>query len=113
MEGHPRDLHYYIDDTGRVIFRDWLHSLRDRKARAKIRVRLDRIEEGNFGDCGSVGGGVIELKIHYGPGYRVYFGLDGPTIVLLLCGGDKKTQARDIRLAREYWAEYQGRGKDE
>lgn len=106
-------MRYYVDDRGHVIFRDWLHSLRDRKARAKIRVRLDRMEEGNFGDCMPVGGGVMELRIHYGPGYRVYFGLDGPTIILLLCGGDKKTQAKDIQLAKEYWEDYQKRGKNE
>jgi len=55
----------------------------------------------------------MELRIHYGPGYRVYFGLDGPTIILLLCGGDKKTQAKDIQLAKEYWEDYQKRGKNE
>lgn len=68
--------------------------------------RIDRVEDGNFGDRGFVGGGVWEIRIHYGPGYRVYYGEDGPAIVLLLCGGDKGTQRRDIRSARELWAEY-------
>ena len=64
------------------------------------------MEEGNFGDHSHVGQGVWELRIHYGPGYRAYYGEDGPVIVLLLCGGDKSTQKRDIRKAHEFWAEY-------
>jgi putative addiction module killer protein len=71
-----------------------------------VRARLNRIRLGNFGDCKSVGGGVVELRIDFGPGYRVYFGRDGRLVVVLLCGGDKRTQARDILRAREYWKEY-------
>jgi putative addiction module killer protein len=84
-----------------------LDSLRDRKAKAKIRERLKRISLGNLGDYRSVGEGVFELRIDYGSGYRVYFGQIGSTIVLLLLGGDKSTQERDIRQAKEYWAEYE------
>ncbi|MCG3775606.1 MAG: hypothetical protein JW395_2448 [Nitrospira sp.] len=87
-------------------FSEWLVSLRDNKARAKIRVRLDRVSLGNLGDCHGVGDGVQELRIDYGPGYRVYFGQVGSTIVLLLCGGDKNTQAKDIEQAKHYWNEY-------
>lgn len=87
-------------------FSEWLISLRDNKARAKIRVRLDRVSLGNLGDCHGVGDGVQELRIDYGPGYRVYFGQVGSTIVLLLCGGDKNTQAKDIEQAKHYWNEY-------
>ena len=72
-------------------------------------MRLDRVSLGNFGDCRSVGEGVQELRIDYGPGYRVYFGQLGSTIVLLLCGGDKSTQAKDINLAHYYWSEYRKR----
>jgi len=72
-------------------------------------VRLDRVSLGNFGDCRSVGEGVQELRIDYGPGYRVYFGQHGSTIVLLLCGGDKDSQAKDIDLAKHYWKEYSRR----
>lgn len=72
-------------------------------------MRLDRISLGNFGDCRSVGEGVQELRIDYGPGYRVYFGQLGSTIVLLLCGGDKSAQAKDINLAHYYWSEYRRR----
>ena len=79
------------------------------KAREKIRVRLDRMSLGNYGDCHGVGEGVKELRIDFSPGYRVYFGQEGGTIVLLLCGGDKSTQAKDIETARRYWNEYRRR----
>ena len=75
--------------------------------RARIRVRLDRLEQGNLGDCKSLGDGVSELRIDCGPGYRLYFAEDGPVIVLLLIGGDKGTQAKDIKTAKQYWSEYQ------
>jgi len=95
METHPYELKYYINDRSQVIFRDWLHSLRDRTARAKIRVRLDRVEDGNFGDCEPVGEGVMELRIHYGPGYRVYFALDGPKIC---CSSAGETRDHNRRI---------------
>ena len=96
----------YLTENGRNPFRKWLEGLRDRQARARIRVRLNRIRLGNFGDCKSVGRGVNELRISYGPGYRVYFGRQGKMIVILLFGGHNKTQSRDIALAQEYWAAY-------
>lgn len=70
-------------------------------------MRLDRIEQGNLEDYRSVGEGIYELRINYGPGYRVYFGQVGSTVVLLLCGGDKSTQEQDIRKAQEYWEDYE------
>jgi putative addiction module killer protein len=91
---------------GKDIFGEWLGGLRDISARAAILKRIDRVEEGNFGDHRSVGGGVWEIRIHEGPGYRVYYGEDGPKIVLLLCGGDKKTQRKDIGKAQRLWADY-------
>jgi putative addiction module killer protein len=96
----------YQTIDGRNPFRSWLLSLRDREARARVLVRLNRIRLGNFGDCRSVGGGVSEFRIPYGPGYRVYFGRKGDSVVLLLCGGDKRTQSGDIALAQQYWAQY-------
>jgi putative addiction module killer protein len=106
MEAQPRDIQRYVTPDGRIPITEWLDSLRDRKARNKIRVKIQRVEEGNLGDYRSVGEGVYELRIDYGPGYRVYFGQVGSTIVLLLCGGDKSTQDRDIRTAKEYWTDY-------
>jgi putative addiction module killer protein len=72
-------------------------------------LRLDRVKLGNLGDYRSVGEGVFEFRIDYVPGYRIYFGQVGLTIVLLLCGGDKSTQEQDIRKAKEYWADYERR----
>jgi putative addiction module killer protein len=81
----------------------------DRSVRAAIQVRIDRIERGLLGDWKSVGGGVGELRIDVGPGYRIYFGRDGQTVVILLCGGTKGTQIRDIGIARRFWRDYEKR----
>lgn len=81
-------------------FANWLKNLRDRQGRAKILVRLDRLEQGNPGLTRSVGAGVVEMKIDFGPGYRVYYAQRGEDLILLLCGGDKSTQDLDIKRAR-------------
>lgn len=108
MQPHQRKvLHYVVD--GRDRFGEWLDSLPDVLGQTAIIRRLVRVENGNFGDHCSVGGGVWELRIHCGPGYRVYYGEDGPVIVLLICGGDKGTQRKDIRKAQRLWAERGGR----
>ena len=109
MEATPKELRIFITDEGRKPFSEWFGSLRNIKARAKVRVRLDRMSLGNFGDCHGIGEGVQELRIDFGPGYRVYFGQEGATIVLLLCGGDKSTQNKDIEVAKRYWNEYRRR----
>lgn len=88
---------------------DWLLSLKDKQVQAKIRIRIKRLESGNFGDSESVGDGVQELREHLGAGYRVYFGRHGKTVVILLCGGSKKSQAADIMNAKEYWADWKRR----
>jgi putative addiction module killer protein len=80
-------------------FDAWFARLRDKQAARRIQVRIDRTEEGNFGDCEPVGEGVSEMRIHYGPGYRVYFTQRGLEIVVLLAGGDKSTQGKDIKTA--------------
>lgn len=85
-----KELLEFVLETGRSPFRAWLLALKDIQARARIRVRLNRIRLGNMGDCKSIGNGVCELRLNFGPGYRVYFGHQGQTIVILLCGGDKK-----------------------
>ena len=84
-----------------AVFSKFIETLRDVNARARILRRVDRISEGNFGDAKSVGEGVSELRIDYGPGYRVYFTKHGTTLVFLLCGGDKKSQDADIKLAKK------------
>lgn len=81
-------------------FDAWLRALRDPRGKARILARLRSAEAGNFGDCASVGGGVLEMRVHFGPGYRVYFTQRGRSVYLLLCGGDKRSQERDIREAR-------------
>lgn len=81
-------------------FATWLHDLRDAKARQRINVRVQRLQDGNPGDVAPVGDGLSEMRIHYGPGYRVYYVTRGSEIVILLCGGDKATQARDIEAAK-------------
>lgn len=87
-------------------FSEWLASLKDARAVGVVRSHLNRIRLGNFGDCKSVGGGVEELRIDFGPGYRVYYGREGALVVVLLCGGSKKSQARDIVTAQRQWKEY-------
>ncbi|ABW30183.1 type II toxin-antitoxin system RelE/ParE family toxin [Acaryochloris marina] len=83
------------------IFAKWFNNLRDRKAKARVQARIDRIEIGNFGDVAPVGEGVSELRIHYGPGYRVYFVQRDSVVVILLSGGDKSSQNADIKRAKE------------
>ena len=106
MEVQPREIQRYTTLDGKVPYDEWFQSLRDINAQAKIISRLNRIANGNLGDYRSVGEGVCELKINYGPGYRIYFGQIGSTIVILLCGGDKSTQDKDISQAKEYWTNY-------
>ena len=105
----PREIRNYLTADGRSPFEEWFNALRDRQARKRIRLRLDRLKLGNLGDCKSIGQGVFELRIDCGPGYRIYFGQVGLTLILLLCGGDKSSQKQDIRQAQIYWRDYEKR----
>jgi len=106
VEIFPYTLAYYLTETGGKPFKEWLDGLKDITARQKVRIRLDRVRLGNLGRNRSVGEGVYELKIDYGPGYRVYYGTEKKTIVLLLLGGDKSTQQMDIGLAKRFWQDH-------
>lgn len=99
----------YITKTGKDVIGEWLADLDDRRARAKINVRIDRLAAGNLGDCKAIRSGVFELRIDYGPGYRVYFAKPGDSVVLLLCGGDRRRQSTDIARAIELFEDYKRR----
>jgi putative addiction module killer protein len=103
------ELNEYMTVDGRRPFNEWLCGLRDIRARARIRTRLDRLELGNLGDHVPVGEGVLELRIFYGPGYRVYFSLENRNVILLLVGGTKAKQRRGIKMAKTYRADYRRR----
>jgi len=106
MESTLRELLNYETEDGKCPFEDWLLDLRDLAARAIIRKRLNRVRMENLGNTRALGSGVSKLKIDFGPGYRVYYGEDGPTIVVLLLGGDKSSQERDIEKAKAHWEDY-------
>lgn len=103
------ELRRYATANGTDVFGDWLAGLKDARARAKIVARIDRLAAGNFGDCKSLRGGLSELRIDWGPGYRVYYALTGKTCLLLLCGGDKRKQSTDIQRALEYLKDFKER----
>lgn len=105
------ELRYYTDAQGRAPLIEWLSELRDAKARAQIRARLARVAAGNLGDCKPLRDGVQELRIDFGPGYRVYLGRQGAVLVLLLCGSDKGSQDRAISKAVEYLNDWKRRGR--
>lgn len=98
-------LHYQTPD-GRDLFKDWLDRLRDRKARAAVQRRVDRLKIGGFGDCRFCRGGVWELRVDVGAGYRVYYARSGEQIILILCAGSKSTQDADIDRAVACWQDY-------
>jgi putative addiction module killer protein len=107
MEAQPREIKEYQTNEGKNPFSEWIHTLQDFNLRVKIEKRLDRVALGNLGDYRSLGEGVYELKINFGPGYRIYFGQIDLKIILLLCGGDKSSQKQDILKAKEYWTDYE------
>ena len=106
------EIREYIDDRRRSPFARWFDGL-DARAAARVRTALARMEAGNLSSVRGVGSGVLEHRIHIGPGYRVYFGRDGDTLIVLLGGGTKERQQRDIEDARDLWQEYKRRKQQE
>lgn len=105
-------LRNYVTLSGEIPFLEWLNKLKDPTTRLRIRRRLDRVEQGNFGDCESVGDGVSELRLFFGSGYRIYFAEWDDEIIILLCAGDKSSQKKDIKLAKSYWQELKERSHE-
>jgi putative addiction module killer protein len=103
------EVRHYVNRARRDVFDDWFSALADARAQAKIAVRINRLAAGNFGDCRSLGQGLCELRIDWGPGYRVYYAMIGKARVLLLCGGDKRRQSADIEKALAYLDDYRSR----
>src|SRR5260370_2828128 len=103
------EIRHYVSRAGKDVFDDWLTQLADARAQAKIATRINRLAVGNFGDCKSLGQGLHELRIDWGPGYRVYYTMMGRERVLLFCGGDKRKQSSDIERALEYLKHYKER----
>jgi len=103
------EVRHYVSLAGKDVFDNWLTQLADVRAQAKTATRINRLAAGNFGDCKSLGQGLYELRVDWGPGYRVYYAMIGKECVLLLCGGDKRKQAADIERALEYLRDYKER----
>lgn len=105
------EIWHYLTASGKNVFSEWLDALDDEVAAARIASRINRLAVGNLGDCKPVGRGVWELRIDWGSGYRVYYAMAGKSVVLLLCGGDKRGQAADIRRAQLYWDDFKARNR--
>jgi len=103
------EIRHYVSRAGKDVFDNWLTELADARAQAKITSRINRLSAGNFGDCKSLGQGLYELRTDWRPGYRVYYAVLGKVCVLLLCGGDKRKQSRDIERALQFLKDYKGR----
>lgn len=96
----------YGESGSKVPYLKWIDSIKDKEIRIRIQQRIRRLELGNFGNCKALKDGIYELKLDFGPGYRIYYGLEGKTIVILLCGGNKSTQKDDIEKAKKFWKNY-------
>lgn len=107
------EIRHYLTGGAKDAYLEWLGRLRDLTARIAIDRRVNRMAQGSFGDHRFCRDGVWELRIDVGPGYRVYYAVSGKTIIVLLCGGDKRTQDADIDRACGYWRDWQGRANDE
>ena len=98
----------YITNEGKIPFLEWLNSIKDLKIQRRIKLRIDRLIDGNFGDTKSVGDKLYELRLFFGAGYRVYYTIEDNVLVILFTGGDKSTQTKDIEKAKAYLQEYKG-----
>jgi putative addiction module killer protein len=107
------EVRHYVTLSGKDVFDDWLTRLEDARAQARIAVRINRLAAGNFGDCKHLRKGVFELRIDWGPGYRVYYAALGRACILLLCGGDKRKQPSDIERAIRFLKDYNERTLNE
>src|SRR4051812_9544492 len=107
----PKVLRKYEALSGKKPFDEWLLGLKDTLSKVRIRKRLDKLEDGHYGDFSPVGDGVQELRLMFGPGYRIYFVDFDHVVIILMCGGDKSTQSDDIKKAKMYWNELRGRLK--
>jgi putative addiction module killer protein len=103
------EIRHYLTASGRDLYQAWLDDLKDMRARVAIQRRVDRLAAGNYGDHEFCRDGIWELRIDVGAGYRVYYARAGRTILLIACGGDKRTQAADIKRAVKFWDDYQRR----
>lgn len=105
------EIRRYVTESGKDVIGEWLENLKDVRARARIQTRIARLAVGNFGDCKALREGILELRIDHGrgPGYRVYFARTGQSVVLLLCGGDKRKQSADIERAVHFLRDYKRR----
>ena len=103
-----KQVRIYKTPAGIEPFTQWIESIKDKVINARIRTRLARLYLGNEGDHEPVGSGVAELRLHFGSGYRIYYAKLGEVTIILLNGGDKKSQSKDIELAKQYWAEFKG-----
>lgn len=104
-----KELRYYIAANGKSPFIRWLNKIKNNEMRARIMRRLERMEFGHYGDYKTLGDGICELRLAFGSGYRVYFAEHDKLVIILLCGGDKSTQSKDISNAKSYWKEFIGR----
>lgn len=105
----PKQIRFYQTKSGKIPYKEWFDNLKDPKVRHRIRARLDRVELGNLGDFKALSDGVSELKFSFGPGYRIYFAEQNDIFIILLCGGDKSSQKKDINTAKQYWNDLQER----
>ena len=111
MQIKPRDVQYYETPTGKLPAKDWLESVKDSLTQAILYKRIRQAGLGQFGKTRNVGEGVSELKVDYGPGFRVYYGIHEDKLILILLAGSKRSQESDIKKSKAYWAEWKGRSR--